>query len=73
MPPKNPAELLSSNKMYNLIEELKSRYDDRYVIVDSTPAWQTPEAAFLAKNFDCIILVVRAGKTNREILMLSGK
>jgi Mrp family chromosome partitioning ATPase len=31
-PPLNPSEILSSAKMGNLIDELKSRYDDRYLI-----------------------------------------
>ena len=66
--PDNPSELLSSKKMIDLIQEVKERYDDRYIIFDSTPVHQTPDPAILAKHIDGIILVVRSGKTNREVV-----
>jgi len=67
-PPDNPSELLSSRKMTDLIREVRTRYDERYIIFDSTPVHQTPDPAILAKHIDGIILVVKAGKTNREIV-----
>jgi len=67
-PPGNPSELLSSQKMKDLIEEVRARYDDRYIIFDSTPVHQTPDPTILAHHVDGIILVVKAGKTNREII-----
>lgn len=66
--PTNPSELLSSNKMIDLLKELKSRYSDRYTIIDSTPAYQTPEPVILSRYVDGVILVVRAGKTGRDIV-----
>ncbi|MBW2589634.1 MAG: CpsD/CapB family tyrosine-protein kinase, partial [Deltaproteobacteria bacterium] len=36
-PPNNPAELMSSNKMSELLKEVTSRYNDRYIIIDSPP------------------------------------
>jgi len=62
----NPVELIGSKKMQALIHELKSRYDDRYVILDSTPLLQTAEPEVLAKWVDGIIIVVRARVTPRE-------
>ena len=62
-PPANPSELLSSDKMAALLEELKSRYDDRFLIIDSPPPMLAPETKALAKNVDGIILVIRSGKT----------
>jgi len=67
-PPSNPSELLSSQKMKDLIEEVRTRYDNRYIIFDSTPVHQTPDPTILAHHVDGIILVVKAGKTNREII-----
>jgi len=67
--PSNPSELLSSQKMISLIHEVRSRYDDRYIIFDSTPVHQTPDPTILAKLVDGIILVVREGITNREIVV----
>lgn len=66
--PDNPSELLSSRKMMDLIQEVRSRYDDRYIIFDSTPVHQTPDPAILSKHIDGIILVVKAGKTHRDIV-----
>jgi exopolysaccharide/PEP-CTERM locus tyrosine autokinase len=62
----NPTELLSSKRMETLIQELKSRYSDRYVIIDSTPLLATSESEVLARLVDGIIMVIRAGQTPRE-------
>ncbi|MDY6854853.1 MAG: polysaccharide biosynthesis tyrosine autokinase [Thermodesulfobacteriota bacterium] len=63
-----PSELIASKKMKDLIQELKSRYDDRYIIIDSTPVTATDEPDILAEQVDGIIMVVRAGKTSREVI-----
>jgi exopolysaccharide/PEP-CTERM locus tyrosine autokinase len=64
--PQNPAELIGSNKMGQLIAELKSRYNDRYIILDSTPILATAEPDILTRWVDGIILVIRAGMTPRD-------
>jgi protein-tyrosine kinase len=69
----NPSELMSSNRMEDLIEEMKNRYSDRYVIFDTTPVLVTSEAEVLAKMVDGIILVIRAGKTPRETVQQTIK
>jgi protein-tyrosine kinase len=69
----NPAELMSSNRMEALMEEMKNRYSDRYVIFDTTPVLVTSEAEVLAKMVDGIILVIRAGKTPRETVQQTIK
>jgi receptor protein-tyrosine kinase/non-specific protein-tyrosine kinase len=33
----DPAELLSSDRMKDLLMELKNRYQDRYIIIDTPP------------------------------------
>jgi capsular exopolysaccharide synthesis family protein len=67
-PAKNPSELLCSAKMRALVEELKSRYDDRFIILDSPPGQFTAETAFLARLMDGILLVARYGKTPRHLI-----
>jgi protein-tyrosine kinase len=62
----NPTELIGSARMEALIKELKERYSDRYIILDSTPLLATSEPEVLSKLVDGIILVVRAGVTPRE-------
>jgi protein-tyrosine kinase len=64
--PENPTELIGSKKMEDLVLELKSRYNDRYVIFDSTPLLATSESEVLSKLVDGIIIVVKAGVTPRE-------
>lgn len=65
-PPDNPAELLSSEKMSNLLKEVKSRYKDRYIIIDLPPPSFSAEANVLARQVDGILLVVKYGGAGRE-------
>ena len=67
-PPNNPAELMSSNKMSELLKEVTSRYSDRYIIIDSPPPHITSETSIIARQVDGILLVVKAGSTNREMV-----
>ena len=59
IPPDNPAELLSSNKMQQLIRDIKDRYKNRYIIIDSTPVLTTAESLTIAAQVDGVIFVVR--------------
>ena len=68
-PPKNPAELLSSEQMAMLIKEVKNRYQDRYVILDSAPPRLTSETSAIAKHADGILLVVSYGITERDAVL----
>jgi len=65
-PPRNPTELLSSNMMINFLEEVKERYKDRFIIIDSPPSSVTAESKFIAQHVDGIIYVVMANKTPRK-------
>lgn len=67
-PRHNPAELLSSEKMSHLLEEVKTRYADRYIIVDSPPPQLTAETGAIARQVDGIIIVVKFGSTRREMV-----
>jgi exopolysaccharide/PEP-CTERM locus tyrosine autokinase len=65
-PPPNPTELLSSRKMKALIEEVKNRYDDRYVIIDSPPLKIASETNAMVQKVDAVVLVVGYGETPQE-------
>lgn len=65
-PPSNPAELLSSERMKRLVEELSGRYEDRIIIFDTPPALVASESAVLARQVDAVIIVVREGASVRE-------
>ena len=64
--PPNPSELLSSEQMRTLLQEVKSRYQDRYVIVDTPPPTLTSETNAIARVVDGIVIVIRYGKTTRK-------
>lgn len=64
----NPVELIGSEKMKNLIKELKTRYEDRYIILDSSPILATTEPTVLNQMADGIILVIKSGETARETI-----
>jgi exopolysaccharide/PEP-CTERM locus tyrosine autokinase len=66
--PKNPSELLSSKRMSQLLEEVKEKYSDRYIIIDSPPPKLTAETNVLSRQVDGILLVAKYGKTRREDL-----
>ena len=59
----NSAEILGSPKMAHLVQELKTRYADRYVLFDTPPVLGSADALSLAPMIDCILLVVEQGRT----------
>jgi exopolysaccharide/PEP-CTERM locus tyrosine autokinase len=65
---KNPVELLSSEKMKSLINELKHRYVDRYIILDTPPLLQFAESITMCSYVDGVILVVREGHTQLKAI-----
>jgi exopolysaccharide/PEP-CTERM locus tyrosine autokinase len=67
-PPVNPAELLSSTRMNDLVYELSSRYPDRFVVFDTPPMTVASESLVLSKVVDAVIVVVRHGMAGRTIL-----
>lgn len=62
--PPNPAELLQSNAMHDLLDELRQKYD--VVLIDAPPLLPVTDAALLAAAADGAILVVRHGKSTRD-------
>jgi len=63
----NPSELLSSEKMQHLISDVRSRYPDRFIVLDTTPLELTPETSVLANQVDGVLMVVQYGKTPRKL------
>jgi exopolysaccharide/PEP-CTERM locus tyrosine autokinase len=57
----NPVELFSSEKMNYLLEQLKKRYADGFIVFDSTPILLFAEAHILANKVDGVVLIVREG------------
>ena len=61
-------ELLASQAMLMLLDELAQRYNDRIVIFDSPPVLLTSEARVLAERMGQIVLVVEAERTAQQTL-----
>jgi len=56
-------ELLASDAMARLLEDMAARYPDRIIIFDSPPLLITTESRVLATHMGQIVVVVHAGKT----------
>ncbi|RRJ84584.1 XrtA-associated tyrosine autokinase [Aestuariirhabdus litorea] len=61
-------ELLASDSMKRLMNELATRYHDRIVLLDTPPLCHTTEAAILASLVGQVIVVVEEGKTTQKHL-----
>jgi polysaccharide biosynthesis transport protein len=62
--PPNPADLLSSRRLTELIAELRSRY--KFVVIDSPPIMAATDAVILSVLVDGVLIVVRSGETPKE-------
>jgi succinoglycan biosynthesis transport protein ExoP len=62
--PPNPADLLSSRRLTELIAELRTRY--KFVVIDSPPIMAATDAVILSVLVDGVLLVVRSGETPKE-------
>lgn len=59
-------ELLASQKMIELMQDIATRYQDRIIILDAPPVLASSEPSVLALHVGQIILVVESGKTGRR-------
>jgi capsular exopolysaccharide synthesis family protein len=62
--PPNPADLLSSRRLTELIAELRKRY--KFVVIDSPPIMAATDAVILSVLVDGVLMVVRSGETPKE-------
>ncbi len=63
---RNPAELMTSEKMQHLIEEARDRYADRLIVIDSPPVNLAAETLVLARQVDAVVMVVRYGVSDKN-------
>lgn len=66
MPDAHATELLASDAMGRLLDEIARRYSDRVVVFDSPPLLLTTEARVLATRMGQIVFVVRAEETPQQ-------
>lgn len=65
--PPNPAELLSSDMMKKILDDLRSRFD--YIFIDMAPINVVTDAAVVSGLINGVILVVRHNVSRREDLL----
>lgn len=61
-------ELLASQRMFELVAEIGSRYDDRLIIFDGPPLLPTPQTQVLAGLVGQVVFVIEAGKTSQMLV-----
>lgn len=62
----NPAEILGSKEMENLIKELKINFD--YIIIDTPPILPVSDTLLLVSKADATLIVVKARKTKEKMV-----
>jgi capsular exopolysaccharide synthesis family protein len=63
--PENPSELIGRAPLRKELDTLLDRFD--MIILDTPPVLVVPDAAILSRQVDGVLVVVRAGHTEREV------
>jgi capsular exopolysaccharide synthesis family protein len=64
--PPNPAELISSERMKELLRALSEKFD--HILIDSPPLINVTDPVILSTMVDGVILVIQAGRSTRDVL-----
>ncbi len=64
--PPNPAELIASERMRELLRTASQQYD--HILIDSPPLMNVTDPAILSTLVDGVILVVQAGRSTRDVV-----
>jgi capsular exopolysaccharide synthesis family protein len=67
--PPNPAELIGSDQMSNLLKLLQEHFT--HVVIDSPPIASFTDGVLIASMVDGLILVVHSGKSSRQVVRRS--
>ena len=64
--PQNPAELLGSPRMKELLNKLKARFD--FIIVDAPPIVPVTDVGIFGSLMDGVLMVVQANRTQKGVI-----
>jgi polysaccharide biosynthesis transport protein len=64
--PPNPAELIGSVKMYEVLTALRTQFD--YVFIDSPPVMPVSDALLMAKMVDGVVMVIGGQETPKKVV-----
>ena len=62
--PPNPSELLSSDRMHEIVDEMAEKYD--YILVDVPPVNAVADVCIIANKLDGVLYLVRSNKAEKE-------
>ena len=62
--PPNPGELIHSDKLHQFIDKMRQQYD--FIIIDTSPVGQVPDALSLVADTDITIFVIRCLQTSKS-------
>jgi exopolysaccharide transport family protein len=65
-PPPNPAELMASAQMVDMLAELREQYD--HIVIDTPPTLSVTDAVVLSTRADAVVLVIRSSQTTKPAL-----
>ncbi len=65
-PPPNPAELLASAAMKDILACLQEQYD--HIVIDTPPTLSVTDAVVVSAQAEAVVLVVRSGQTTKQAL-----
>jgi succinoglycan biosynthesis transport protein ExoP len=66
---RNPADLLGSNRMKELIEQCRQNFD--FIVFDSPPIGPVIDPVILSQLSDAVVYIVRWASTSRELVQQS--
>jgi protein-tyrosine kinase len=67
-PSRLSSELLSKDRMKQIMEEARVEFPGHQIIIDSPPILSTPDPMVIARHVDGVLVVMRASKTPRDYL-----
>ena len=62
--PPNPGELVHSDKLTELLKDLREKYD--FIVIDTSPIGLVPDAYAVIENSDLCLFVIRCMQTNKS-------
>jgi len=66
MPVSHSSEMLSSQKVGNLVQEIRDRYAERILIFDLPPLLATDDAMIMLSRVDCVLVVIGNGMVSND-------
>jgi len=69
--PPNPSELLASDRMKHMIDEVRGKF--AFVIFDSPPVMAVTDSIVLAASADGVVLCVHGGQTPRDLVQRAAE